>query len=295
MWLDEVPGRVDPRCRGAVEQRWRRARGWLRVASLWCAAELVVSVLGLAWSLVSKGSAMPVAGARGTQDLVGWGFAAVLVVLPFPAAVWLARRAADGIDWRRKPHGWHLLSAVVAPVQALGLLLAVISVVGNGVLSWWQPVAVLVVGTAVPVLATEAARRALLRSPLGELGGTEFVLRLPLRSPQCGAEDCLLLTEDRLRLTVRTAAGSPARQPSTKDIELPSITEVGVRPSTPEDRAWTWFADGRGVSVPPGDVVAVRTRHDEQLLPVDPEFADVLSARVAMRGRAPVRLDPGAC
>ncbi|KAA5829998.1 hypothetical protein F1721_23060 [Saccharopolyspora hirsuta] len=295
MWLDEVPGRIDPRSRAAVEQRWRRARTWLRVAALFCVAELVLSVLGLAWSLVAEGSAMPVAGPRGTQDLVGWAFAAVLVVLPIPAAVWLARRAADGIDWRRKPHGWHLYSAVVAPLQALGLLLALISVVGNGVLSWWQPVVVLVVGTAIPVLATEAARRAVLRPPLSELGGSEFVLRLPLRSPQGGGEDSLLLTEDRLRLTVRTAAGRPARQPSTKDIELSAITEVGARPSTPEDRAWAWLADGRGVSVPPGDVVVVRTRHEEQLLPVDPEFADVLSARVAMRGRAPVRLDPGGC
>ncbi|MDA3649555.1 hypothetical protein LZ318_07890 [Saccharopolyspora indica] len=291
MWLDEVPGRVAPSARAAVEQRWRRARTWLRVAASFCAVELVVSVLGLAWSLVTEGSTLPLTAPRGTQDLVGWVFAAVLVGLPIPAAVWLAKRAADGVDWRRKPHGWHLHSAVVGPLQALGLLLALIRVVGNGVLSWWQPVVLLVVGTAIPVLATEAARRAVLRAPLHELGGSEFLLRLPLRSSQGGAEDSLLLTEDRLRLTVRTAAGRPARQPSTKDVELSAIIGVGVRPSSPEDLPWAWLSDGRGASVPPGDVVVVRTRHDEQLLPVDPAFADVLSARVAMRGRAPERLE----
>lgn len=288
MWPDGVPGRVDPRCRAAVEQRWRRARTWLRVAALFCLAELVVSLLGLAWSWVARGPVVPVAGPRGTQDLVGWAFTAVLVLLPLPAAAWLAGRAVDGVDWRRKPHTWHLGSVLVAPLQALGLLLAVIAAVGNGVLSWWQPVLVL-------VLATEAARRALLRPPLRDLGGSEFLLRWPLRSPQGGGEDSLLLAEDRIRLTVRTAAGRPAQRPATKDVELAAITAVGVRPSTPEDRAWARLPDGRGASVPPGDVVVVRTRHDEQLLPVDPEFADVLCARVAARGRAPVRLDPGEC
>ncbi|MCI2419856.1 hypothetical protein MOQ72_20630 [Saccharopolyspora sp. K220] len=295
MWLDEVPGQVDPRSRDAVEARWSRARWGLRVTAFWCAAELVVSLLGLVWALATKGSSLPLAGPRGTQDLVGYAFIAVLAVLPMPAAAWVAKRSVDKIDWRRKPHGWLLYPVVVGPLQALGLLLALIAVVGNDVLSWWQPVLVLVVGTAIPVLATAAARRAVLRQPLRELGGSEFVVQLPLRSPQGGGQDSLLLTGDRLRLTVRTAAGRPAQQPSTKDIELSAITEVGVRPSTPEDRAWAWLADGRGVSVPPGDVVVVRTRHDAQLLPVDAEFAELLRARVAMRGREPMRIDFGGC
>ena len=43
---------------------------------------------------------------------------------------------------------------------------------------------VLVVAVAVPVLATESARRGLLAAPLRELGGSEFAVRMRLRSPQ---------------------------------------------------------------------------------------------------------------
>ncbi|MEV4645921.1 hypothetical protein [Saccharopolyspora sp. NPDC049357] len=282
----EVPGRVDPRAAEAVGRRWSRAKVLLSVTWSWCAAELAVSLLALVWTLVA-GPDLPLLGSPKQGDVTGLVLAAVIVVLPMPLASWVAGRGADGIDWRLKPDGWLMYGAVVGLAQALGLWLAITYTS----LPFWFRIAAGVIGLAVPLLATFLARRAIMAEPLREIGGSEFVLVKGLRSPQGGGEDSVKITGDSLRLSVRTAAGRPAAQPSTKDIALVDITEIGVRPSTSEDGSWALLADGRGASLPGGDVVVIRTRTDTQLLPADPELAELLRARAALHGREPARIE----
>lgn len=282
----EVPGRVDPRAAEVVGRRWARARVLLSVTWLWCAAELVVSLFALVWTVLA-GPELPLVGSPKRGDLIGLVLVAVIVLLPMPLASWGARRAVDGIDWRLKPDGWLMYGAVVGLAQALGLWLAIT----YSSLPLWGRIAVGVVGAAVPLLATFAARRAILAEPLRELGGSEFVLVKGLRSPQGGGEDSVKITGSSLRLSVRTAAGRPAAQASTKDIALADITEIGVRPSRSDDGAWAQLADGRGTSLPEGDVVVIRTSTDTQLLPADPELAELIRARTALHGRAPARIE----
>jgi hypothetical protein len=282
----EVPGRVDPRAADAVGRRWSRAKALLSVTWSWCAAELVVSLLALGWTLVA-GPDLPLLGSPKHGDVTGLVLAGVIVLLPMPLASWVARRGADGIDWRLKPDGWLMYGACVGFAQALGLWLALT----YSSLPLWLRTAVGVIGLAVPLLAAFLARRVIMAEPLREIGGSEFVLVKGLRSPQGGGEDSIKITGDSLRLSVRTAAGRPAAQPSTKDIARADITEIGVRPSTSGDGAWALLADGRGASLPEGDVVVIRTRTDTQLLPADPELAELLRARAALHGREPARIE----
>lgn len=282
----EVPGRVDPRAAEAVERRWSRAKVLLSVTWSWCAVELVVSLLALGWTLVA-GPGLPLLGSPKQGDVTGLILVALIVLLPMPLASWIARHGADGIDWRLKPDGWLMYGAGVGFAQALGLWLAITYTS----LPLRLRIAVGVIGLAVPLLATFLARRAMTAEPLREIGGSEFVLVKALRSPQGGGEDSVKITGDSLRLSVRTAAGRPAAQPSTKDIALADITEIGVRPSTSGDGAWAQLADGRGASLPEGEVVVIRTGTDTQLLPADPELAELLRARAALHGGEPARIE----
>ncbi len=67
--------------------------------------------------------------------------------------------------------------------------------------------------------------------------------------------------------------------------------EIGVRPSTSDGGAWARPADGRGASLPEGDVVVIRTRTDTRLLPADPELAELLRARTAPHGGEPACIE----
>ncbi|MFC7344275.1 hypothetical protein [Saccharopolyspora griseoalba] len=269
-----------------VGRRWARARTLLSVTWLWCAAELVVSLLALGWTVLA-GPELPLVGSPKRGDLVGLVFVALLVLLPMPLASWAGRRAADGIDWRLKPDGWLMYGALVGFAQALGLCLAII----YSPVPLWARILAGVVGFAVPLLATFMARRVILAEPLREIGGTEFAVVKSLRSPQGGDEDSVKILGDSMRLSVRTAAGRPAAQASTKDIALADITGIGMRPSRPADGAWAQLADGRGASLPEGDVVVIRTRSETQLLPADPDLAEFLRARAALHGGEPARIE----
>ncbi|MDI2031532.1 hypothetical protein QFW96_23085 [Saccharopolyspora sp. TS4A08] len=282
----EVPGRVDRRAAEAVGRRWSRANALLSVTWAWCAAELVVSLVALAWTVLS-GPELPLVGSPKRGDLVGLAFVALIVLLPMPLASWAGRRDADGIDWRLKPDGWLMYGFIVGIAQALGLFLSITYTA----LPLWVRIGVGIIGAAVPVVAALLARRAILAEPLREIGGSEFVLVKGLRSPQGGGEDSVKITGDSMRLSVRTAAGRPAGQAAAKDIRLADITEIGVRPARPDDGAWAPLADGRGASLPEGDVVVIRTRTDTQLLPADTELAELLRARAALHGAEPARIE----
>lgn len=284
----EVPGRVDPRAADVVGRRWARAKLLLSVTWLWCAAEVVASLLVLGWVLL-EGPDLPLVGSPKRGDLIGLAVLAIALLLPMPLARWISGRDVDGIDWRLKPDGWLMYGFVVGLAQALGLTLAI-----TYVAPWWVRVVVVVIGFGIPLVATFLARRAILAGPLREIGGSEFVLTKALRSPQGGDEDSVKITGEVLRLSARTAAGRPAAGASTKDIRIIDITEIGVRPSRPEDGPWARLADGRGASLPEGDIVVIRTATETQLLPADPELAELLRARAALHGRAPAPIEDGA-
>lgn len=284
----EVPGRIDPRTVDVVGRRWARAKPLLSVTWLWCAAEVVVSLLALGWVL-AEGPDLPLVGSPKRGDLIGLVLIAIALLVPMPLARWVSRRDVDGIDWRLKPDGWLMYGVFVGLAQALGLVLAI-----TYVTPWWVRIVVGVIGFAVPLVATLVARRAILAEPLRDIGGSEFVLTKALRSPRGGDEDSVKITGDALRLSARTAAGRPAAGVSTKDIKIADITEIGVRPSRPEDGPWARLSDGRGASLPEGDIVVVRTGTETQLFPADPELAELLRARAALHGRAPAPIEDGA-
>lgn len=288
----EVPGRVDPRMSDVVGRRWTRARSWLRFAVFWCVASAVMSVVAAAASVATHWSALPWVAPLNTRDtpdvLFSHGIVVVLAVVPLVLATRMVKVGADGIDWRLKPDFWIFLGIFVGVFEAVALM--VMTVVATDV-PWWGRVGGLIIGFSVPTLATFMARRAIVAEPLREIGGSEFVLVKGLRSPQGDGEDSVKITGDSLRLSVRTAAGRPANRASTKDIKLGDITEIGVRPNRPGDGSWARLADGREASLPDGDIVEIRTRTDTQLLPADPELAELIRARAALHGSEPARIE----
>ncbi|SFS67016.1 hypothetical protein [Saccharopolyspora flava] len=288
----EVPGRVDPRVAEAVGGRWSRAKLWLRLAVVWCVVSAGLSVVAALWSAATRWSVLPWVAplnTRDTPDIVfSHGIIVALAVVPLVLAARMLKPDPDGIDWRLKPDFWIFLGILVGVVEGVVLMGTAVVVTDS---PWWARVGGLIIGFAVPLVATLLARRAILAEPLREIGGSEFVLVRSLRSPQGGGEDSVKITGDALRISVRTAAGRPAGQAATKDVRLADITEIGVRPSRPDDGAWAPLADGRGASLPEGDVLVLRTRTDTQLLPADPELAELLRARAALHGAEPARIE----
>lgn len=70
-------------------------------------------------------------------------------------------------------------------------------------------------------------------------------------------------------ISVRSGSGRATWNPKAQRIALADVTAVGARPAVAQDSPWITLSDGRGLSVPPGDVVVVQCRDATQVLPVD--------------------------
>lgn len=299
MWPGELPGRVDPRAAEEVRGRWNRASRWVRLMVLWCHAAAALAVLAVLWQWLRLGVVLwewdpsPLwqwGGRADDSSLFGQLLVLAVAIVPLVIAARVAKRHVDGIDWRLKPDEWLYYGLFIGICEAPPLLYALNSFTGDGLPAWaWLPVGVVAAG--IPLAAGYAARRAMLARPLREVGGSEVVLLLDLRSRGGKGGDSVKLTADRLRLSAVNAAGGRPGAAAVKDLDVRTITGIGVRRSTPEDAAWARLPDGRGASPHPGQVVVVRTRDDEQLLPADAEFAEVLRARVALHGREPAGIE----
>ncbi len=278
MSLSEIPGRVDPSVRQEVERCWRRARFGLHATSAVCWGQSAVAVV---LALVSWGS----------HGVSGSVVTLVLALAPLFGAEWVSRRAQD--DWRLKSFEWWQYPVLVGFFCSMALMYGLVSAgyrSAFGAPHITVPAACFVLG----IVLTLWAHRTLVRRP-SLIAGSEFWVRLAAGAARqmWFNQDFVTVTGATVILEARSGAGRVASQPARKEIPLDSVSHLGVRASRQDDPPWAWLADGRGLPVPPGDVVCVRTRDDEHLIPVVESEAleSVISGRVRMlSGRAPQAL-----
>ena len=260
-----------------LARRGRRARAWLAVT-----VALHVLMLALTVALLPLG--------RITQadSLV---IIIVLAVAPLAGVLWWERRRPS----THQPHKWPWRSLTVAFPQGIALGFAVNAVLDADALGTPLRLLLILAMPLIPAAAAELARRSLLWPMVAELGaGDVEVLVEPRTSHRPWFySDSIALRSREIVITVRSGPGRAAYHPKTERIALADVTAVGARLALPQDSPWITLSDGRGLSVPPGDVVVVQCGLQGQaatrVLPVADAavFAGVIRTRVSrVRGTA---------
>lgn len=96
--------------------------------------------------------------------------------------------------------------------------------------------------------------------------------------------DAVEVTDDGLEITAVSGGGRMASTgPAKLSYGFNDLLGIGTRPSMPGEAPWITLSDGRGLPVPSGDVVVLRTTSGEQVLPVeDPDkFVSLVRSRVS--------------
>lgn len=216
----------------------------------------------------------------------------VLAAGPLAGMVWLERRRSSA----RQPHKWPLRSLGWAIPQATALGFAMNGVLDEGALAPPLPLLLAVAITLVPASTAALGSRSLLRPLVAELGTTDFEVRVEPRTAHRSwfYSDSVALTDRELLITVRSGSGRATYNPKTTRLALAEVTAVGTRPALRQDSPWITLPDGRGVSVPPGDVVVIQCRDETQVLPVADAavFAEIVRIRAARVRGAPVATLP---
>jgi hypothetical protein len=245
--------------------RRRRVRAWLAVT-----VALHVSMLMLTVTALSLGR---------TDNVGALVIIIALAVGPPAAMLWWQQHHPSA----EKPAGWPWRSLPVAFPQAIALGFAASAVLDEGTLAPPLRLLLVLAVSLVPAVTAEMARRTLLRPLVAELGATDFEV---LVEPRTGHRpwfysDSVALTGREIVITVRSGSGRATWNPKTERIALADVTAVGARPAEPQDSPWITLADGRGLSVPPGDVVVVQCQDTIRVLPVADAamFAEILRIR----------------
>ncbi|WP_394613706.1 hypothetical protein JNUCC0626_27825 [Lentzea sp. JNUCC 0626] len=87
-------------------------------------------------------------------------------------------------------------------------------------------------------------------------------------------------------LEIRAVSGGgrlDASGPREVSYGFGDLLGISTRPAVPGERPWITLIDGRGLPVPPGEVVVLRTTRGEQVLPVDEpqRFVDLVRSKVS--------------
>ncbi|MGH3906308.1 MAG: hypothetical protein ACRDTE_19325 [Pseudonocardiaceae bacterium] len=254
--------------RDVLARRGRRARRWLAITG---AVHLLMAVLTIVLLLAGR--------IERVDSLV---IILVLAIAPPAGALWLQRRRSAGST----PHTWPWRSLAVAFPQAIALVAAVSAALGDDPLAPWQGIALLL---GIPLMSAGSAAlatRSLLRPLVPELGAGDFEV---LVEPRTGRRpwfygDGVTLTDREIVISVRSGSGRATWNPKVQRIALADVTAVGARTAVAQDSPWITLSDGRGLSVPPGDVVVVQCRNATQVLPVDDAavFAEVVRTRAGV-------------
>lgn len=165
-----------------------------------------------------------------------------------------------------KPHHWPLAALGVSAAAAITLVI----VVGSK-----NPAVNLPIMIGIPFAATYLAHLVSKRVPHQVL----FEFRVDPRPSWY--TDAVEVTGSGLEITV-AASGSRRTTPLKVSYGFADLRGIGTRAAVPGERPWITLSDGRGVPVPDGEVVVLRTFSGEQVLPVENprKFVSVLRSRV---------------
>jgi len=168
-----------------------------------------------------------------------------------------------------KPHHW--------PFVALGVS-AVIAITAVIVVGSKSPAVNAPILFGIPFVATYLAHLVSKRAPNKVL----FEFRVDPRPSWYN--DAVEVTDNGLVITAVSGGGRMASSGPTKvSYGFTDLLGISTRQAVPGEAPWITLTDGRGLPVPAGDVVVLRTTSGEQVLPVEEpqRFVSLVRSRVS--------------
>ncbi len=168
-----------------------------------------------------------------------------------------------------KPHHWPFVALGVSAAVAITAVI----VVGSKSPAVNMPILV-----GLPLVATYLAHLVSKRAPNKVL----FEFRVDPRPSWYN--DAVEVTDSGLEITAMSGGGRMASSGPTKlSYGFNDLLGISTRQAVPGEAPWITLTDGRGLPVPAGDVVVLRTTSGEQVLPVEEpqKFVSLVRSRVA--------------
>ena len=168
-----------------------------------------------------------------------------------------------------KPHHWPLVALGVSAAIAITTVI----VVGSK-----SPAVNMPILLGIPFVATYLAHLVSKRAPNKVL----FEFRVDPRPSWYN--DAVEVTGNGLEITASSGGGRVASGgPTRLSYGFTDLLGISTRRAVPGETPWITLTDGRGLPVPEGDVVVLRTTSGEQVLPVeDPQrFVSLVRSRVS--------------
>ncbi|MEV6243094.1 hypothetical protein [Lentzea sp. NPDC051838] len=168
-----------------------------------------------------------------------------------------------------KPHHWPFVALGVSFVIAITAVI----VVGSK-----SPAVNMPILFVFPFAAMYLAHLVSKRAP----GKVLFEFRVDPRPSWYS--DAVEVTSNGLEITAVSGGGRLASSGPTKvSYGFNDLLGISTRASVPGEAPWITLTDGRGLPVPEGDVVVLRTTRGEQVLPVDEpqRFVSLVRSRVS--------------
>ncbi|MFJ5989997.1 hypothetical protein [Lentzea sp. NPDC092896] len=173
-----------------------------------------------------------------------------------------------------KPHHW--------PFVALGVS-AVASITFVIVMGSKNPLINMPIIVGVPFVATYLTHLVSKRAP----GKVLFEFRVDPRPSWY--TDAVEVTDAGLEIKAVSGGGRlDSSGPTKVSYAFNDLLGISTRAAVPGERPWITLTDGRGLPVPPGEVVVVRTTRGEQVLPVEEPQKFVSLVRSKVSGLAEV-------
>ncbi|MFD9705315.1 hypothetical protein [Lentzea sp. NPDC059081] len=168
-----------------------------------------------------------------------------------------------------KPHHWPLVALGVSAAAAI----TIVVVVGSK-----SPAVNMPILLGIPLVATYLAHLVSKRAP----GKVLFEFRVDPRPSWYN--DAVEVTDNGLEITAVSGGGRVASSgPRKVSYGFTDLLGISTRPAVPGEAPWLTLTDGRGLPVPAGEVVVLRTTSGEQVLPVEEpqKFVSLVRSRVS--------------
>jgi hypothetical protein len=168
-----------------------------------------------------------------------------------------------------KPHHWPFVALAVSAVAAITAVI----VVGSK-----SPAVNVPILFGLPLVATYLAHLVSKRAP----GKVLFEFRVDPRPSWYN--DAVEVTGSGLEITASSGGGRMASGgPTRVSYGFTDLLGISTRQAVPGEAPWITLTDGRGLPVPSGDVVVLRTTTGEQVLPVETpqKFVALVRSRVS--------------